>query len=40
MAIINCDISNKGLTSLKDVTFPKGVTHLYCFNNQLTSLEG
>ena len=33
------DISNGKLTSLKDVKFPDGVTTLYCWGNQLTSLE-
>ena len=32
-------ISNSGLTTLKDVHFPKNVTELYCEWNQLTSLE-
>ena len=33
------DISSQGLTTLKDVEFPENLTELYCYNNQLTSLE-
>ena len=32
-------ISNKGLTTLKGVSFPENITILCCYGNQLTSLE-
>lgn len=34
------DIRNKNITSLLNITFPKGITHLDCSFNQLTNLEG
>ena len=34
----NC--SGQNLTTLKDITFPEGVIHLYCHHNRLTTLEG
>src|SRR5438477_219544 len=34
------DISSKGLTTLKDIEFPPSVTTLYCYRNQLITLEG
>src|SRR5437667_67752 len=34
------NISSRGLTTLKDIEFPPYITTLYCYNNQLTSLEG
>ena len=34
------NIKSRGLTTLKDIEFPPYITTLYCYNNQLTSLEG
>ena len=38
--MVEFDISNFHLTSLIGVTFPENVQKLYCYHNQLTSLEG
>ena len=38
--MIRFDISNRNLTSLVGVNFPKNVEVLICWNNQLTNLEG
>jgi len=37
MPTFNCTCKN--LTSLQDANIPEGTTKLYCYNNQLTSLE-
>ena len=34
------DVSRKGLTTLKGIEFPPDNTILYCYGNQLTTLEG
>src|SRR3989338_4761934 len=33
------DISNKRITTLEGIIFPKNITELICFSNKLTSLE-
>ena len=37
---MDLDISYKNLTTLKGIEFPPNITTLYCYSNQLTTLEG